>query len=245
MAAGFGAFGGLGGLGAPMRNATPNSNMVASPFADWGGSPEAWQADWQKRYDAEAAKARAPTGYKTQLVPGAEGYDAKAAAPFHEQTRNQMLTDLFGDNAAQAGAAIAADPTLANSLQWFSPESFNFAPHGASAVSESYDYDPGYSPDFSALTAEKERLTPLVEPQLRQQQAYDWMQAGQQENALMSPHYANAGFNTITGMSNPNAGPGQIDGVGMDWAKGVYDPTTQQGTGTYQPAWQRNTNFGW
>lgn len=86
---------------------------------------------------------------------------------------------------------------------------------------------------------------PFLENEMRQQQAYDWMQGGNQDNALMSPDYANAGFNTITGMSNPSAGPGQIDGIGMDWAQGVYDPTTQQGTGTYQPGWQRNAGFGW
>lgn len=245
MAAGFGAFGGLGGLGAPMRNATPNSNTVASPFADWGGSPDAWQADWQRRYDEEAAKARPQTGWRVEHMYGAPDYDPVAAKPFQDQTRNFRLQQLFGDQWQEMGEAIAARPEIANSLQWFSPESFDFGSQGASAVSQSYDYDPGFNPDFSALNDEKARLNPFVENTLRQQQAYDWMQGGQQENALMSPDYANAGFNSITGMSNPNAGPGQIDGVGMDWAHGVYDPTTQQGTGTYQPAWQRNTNFGW
>src|SRR5690606_29019552 len=93
---------------------------------------------------------------------------------------------------------------------------------GGSHIVQTEDYDPGYTPDFSALYAERDRVVPYIENYNRQQQAYNWMQGGNQENAVMSPEYAQAGFNTITGMSNPYAGPGEISGVDMDWAQGVY-----------------------
>src|SRR5690606_15393067 len=59
----------------------------------------------------------------------------------------------------------------------------NNAPPGASHVVSSDDYDPGYESDFSGLEAEKARMGQPAEQQMRQQQAYDWMQGGNQHNA--------------------------------------------------------------
>lgn len=226
---------------APVASASP-----ASPFADFGGSAQAWEADWQRRYDEEAAKARPGAGWAHQLVSSAPGYNAAEAAPFHAQQRD-TLGSVF-DRMAQ-GAVAWSPQEMAESRDRFidmKMQSYTDPTRtgGGSHYVQSPNYDPGYMPNFSALEAEKARLGPHAEPQMRQQQAYDWMQGGNQENAVMSPDYAQAGFNTITGMSNPYAGPGEISGVDMDWAQGVYDPTTQRGTGTYQPTYQR-TGFGW
>lgn len=147
----------------------------------------------------------------------------------------------------------------ANGISEFNPTALNaFDSHVKSALNA---YLPGtsggshlvksqvwstYKPDFASLDAEKARLSPLAEQQMRQQQAYDWMQGGQQQNAIMSGDYANAGFNTITGMSNPYAGPdaASLTGIDTDWLQGVYDPNTQRGTGTYNPT-NYSKNTGW
>lgn len=230
---------------APVASAAP-----ASPFADFGGSPQAWEADWQRRYDEEAAKFVPGSGWAHQLVSSAPGYDASAAAPWHEEQRQSLANawDMRYGDAYANSPAWSPQEAAGFRDKWVDDQMRTYTDPtrtgGATHVVRSEDYSPGYTPDLGALNAEKERLAPLAEQQMRQQQAYDWMQGAHQENAVMSPDYANAGFNTITGMSNPYAGPGEISGVDMDWAQGVYDPTTQRGTGTYQPTYQR-TGFGW
>jgi hypothetical protein len=103
---------------------------------------------------------------------------------------------------------------------------------------------PGYRPDFSALEAEKNMLNPLLQNQIRQQQAYNRMGAFGQENAMPGGGYTQAGFGQVSGQTNPygaDMGMGQamldgaVSGISPDFMSGVYDPKTQQATGVYKP----------
>ncbi|MBI1620363.1 hypothetical protein [Aquamicrobium zhengzhouense] len=254
----FGGFG-LGRLGFthPMRTEAPESETV-SLLPD----QQQWMSDWEKRRAAEAARARPAAAPRAQTFDNA-GYLAANPDVADPSSwggafpANPVGAYHYGAHGAGEGRQgtnfdeakyLQLNPDVAAAVSGgqFSSGLDHFAKHGF-GENRAVNVTPGsagYTPNFSALNAEWDKMTPMFENQTRQQQAYDWMQGGNQENGLMSEDYANAGFNTITGMSNPYAGPGQIEGVDMDWAQGVYDPQTQRGTGTYTPTHQR-TNFGW
>lgn len=254
----FGGFG-LGGLGLnyPMRDKVPESAALSLlPNQD------DWLADWEKRRAAEAAKARPAVNPAPQLFDNS-GYlkaNPDVADPanwggsfpgnpvgayhygVHGAGENRSGTNFDEAKYLQMNpdvAAAVARGEFSSGLEHFGRHGWNEGRYVNMTPGS-----PGYTPNFGALNAEKNKMMPLFENQTRQQQAYDWMEGAHQQNAIMSPEYANAGFNTITGMSNPYAGPGQIDGVSMDWAQGVYDPTTQRGTGTYNPT-NYSKNTGW
>lgn len=255
---GFGSYG-SGGIGSsyPERRNAPVSSSIE--FLPEEG---VWQSDWEKRRAAEAAKARAAVAPKSQRFDNAAYLKANPDVADPMSWGGQFPADPVGSYHYGAHGAgenrqganfneaqyLRLNPDVAAAVEGghFASGLDHFARHGWSEdrnVNQTRGQK-GYTPDFSALNAERERMTSAFENQRRQQQAYEWMQGADQQNAIMSPDYANAGFNTITGLSNPYAGPDAVDGVGMDWASGVYDPSTQSGTGTYQPSWQRN-NFGW
>lgn len=221
MAGSFGSLGGLGGFAPPTRTASPNSQHIKTLSE--------LQAPIQNEYQGLMDVWQQDMGGYDDALRQSFAADIAGAGLNPNQNLSLMLAmSRVGKNAANAGNADWLSGTMGQS--------------GADA----YTATAQGMPDFAPFQARMDAIArPFNENQTRQQQAYDWMQGGNQQNALMSPDYAKAGFNTITGTSNPNAGPGQIEGVDMGWAQGVYDPATQQGTGTYQPTWQRNTGFGW
>jgi hypothetical protein len=112
---------------------------------------------------------------------------------------------------------------------------------------------PGYTPDFTALNAEKDRLQPMAQNQIRQQQAYNMMDGFGQQNAVMGDDYTAAGFGQVSGETNPFAPAmgqaafdlsGGNDGISTDWLSGVYDPQKGQAAGVYRPQ-QNNAMGGW
>lgn len=258
----------------PQRTAAPNSSVVAAPFSAYGGSGAAWEQAWQKAYDEEMMRARPQTGFSIELSPTGKDYNPLTALPVLD-ARKQQLTQIFDQQFGTAdhtdpNVATARRDFVNWMMSPYSGDKLNPTTQyianrndfgmgfgdNLSTVSTaggnlshritSPDYMPRYVPDVARLNTEKEQLAPLAEQQIRQQQAYDQMQGGWQLNGVMSPDYANAGFNQVTGSSNAYAGPSQSDLIGLetDWMQGVYDPSTQRATGAYTPTNYSN-NRGW
>lgn len=224
---------GLGALGGadfynPTRKAMPTSDPIQSDHeltnehGDWVRGMQAQIDRMQRRDLVEEAAWQAHARTDAQIPDGGYGLDYWRDAALRSQ--------------GEGGLAGYGGPREGNLEGWFGDLDGKIRAHEASIGQLRNQLEAGN------LSFDR-KLEGRHENQLRQQQAYDWMQGANQENALMSPDYAKAGFNTITGLTNPYAGP-EGSGASMDWASGVYDPNTQSGTGTYQPSWQR-TNFGW
>jgi hypothetical protein len=253
---------GFGNQTSPMRQNAPQERVVNDPFAGMGGAT-GWQGDWQNRFNQEASRARAPTpgvltpqsftdqqylGSNPDVAAAVSGGAFRSAADhfgqsgfgesrvgsnFDEQTYLDMYPEVA---AAVAGGAFSSGADHFGKYQGvFGDLKVNRAMVGG---------DPGYTPNFSALNAEKDRLNPMAENQIRQQQSFDQMRGFGQDNAVMGQDYTNPGFGQISGQANPygaDMGMGQavlegvVDGVSPDFMSGVYDPTAQQATGAYKP----------
>src|SRR5690606_8169493 len=84
------AYGGLGGLGGwspfPMRSEAPDSQVVQS------------DDEWRMANPQFTTGTRqVQQGYNmVQLIPGADGYDAAAAAPWHQQMMTNPVREWGG-----------------------------------------------------------------------------------------------------------------------------------------------------
>lgn len=257
----IGGLGGLGGFSYPYRFGNPNSQVVeALPFATYGD----WQSDWQSRYDAEAARATAPSTVESQpsminygqpvaSAPAGWTPESRSASnPSWMQQRDDAKYGVIdvdmggGQNAKINTNYTATSPTSADAT-------------GSSLVGRNlYDVQApqtttsgGYTPDFSALNAERERFEPLYENQTRQSQAYGMMRGQGQENAVLGPDYQRPDFGQINGQPQgqntagfPGAGqiPG-LNGIDMSWADGSYNPQ-EGGSGVYGVSPQAGKQWG-
>lgn len=214
---GFGGLGGLGGMGAsfPTRYTAPESQAVGYlPDAD------TWKSEWQKRYDAEAAR---------------RGQGARAAGPSKQDFIAQQLRS----------AAAAPDPTLTWQLEKDIPAFTDYFMGGKgygsamgdvakfglgdATYNEIMNYKPraataGYQPNFSGLNAERDQMTPLFASQTRQQQAYNGMMGNGQENGVIGPEYTAPDFGQVNGDFGQGEMGAQAPAVDMSWSNGVYSP---------------------
>lgn len=243
--AGFGSLGGLGGrpggFGAsfPSRSGSPNSQVV-----DYLRPQDEWQKDWDARRAAEAAKARAPSWSNSapEAPSGALGWQdtsgiGRNIAPnVGSPEWFQANRGLFGEGAPIAEMAwsfqtggdpnYAADAPIAN---YGLMHSFNgpgqSSPTAAPPNVVQSTYDPGYTPDFTALNREREQMMGRYDAQARNQQAYDGMMGNGQINGILGANYSDPNFGQVVG-ATPQ-GPSQED---MAWADGLYNPTGTYGT---------------
>lgn len=223
---------GLGGLGGramsfPTRpNYAPDSQVV-----DFIPNQEAWTADWQARYDAEKAKARAPstitnTGVAGNLRPApVNPVPYGDGSAFFSDLRSVTPPSSGRPNIMPPGSAPApVGPSAFDPQRYFS-DLTSLQPPGGSRPTVYNDYiDPGYTPDFTALNAEKASMMPVFENQNRQQQGYDSMRGWGQENAVMGPDYTNPNFGQISGDPINGQGASPLSGVGQGAMNGVYNP---------------------
>jgi hypothetical protein len=169
----------------------------------------------------------------------------------------------FGQNENRAGSNFDADaylrhnPDVAAAVERgeFTDAAHHFGIHGRSegrTVNERYipgnAGSPGYTPDFTALNAERDKFEPIFQNNTRRQQAFDNMAGLAAPNALLPEGYTGAGFGQVSGDVSPGAmalGQGRamvdgaVDGVSNDFLTGVYDPRMQQATGVYRPPGSR------
>jgi hypothetical protein len=200
------------------------------------------QANWQPEVGAAVFGSNLPIG---ALHYGAWG-----------QNENRSGVNF------DANAYLTRNPDVAQAVNagQFSSAQDHFAKFGWNEgrdVAQTYipgsPGSPGYTPDFTGLNAEKDRLQPMAQNQIRQQQSFDMMNGWGQENAVMGDDYTAAGFGQVSGETNPyGADMGQAafdlsggnDGISTDWLSGVYDPQQGQAAGVYRPQ-QNNAMGGW
>jgi hypothetical protein len=238
---GFGSLGGLGGrpggFGAsfPTRGGAPNSQTV-----DYLGPQEEWQADFNSRWQAEARKAaaavmRSPagrpdaptgdpnwtdsTGISTgwgvgvdpiqEIMANRDKYNASAIVPTYGWTMTSGADPNYHPT--------APTPTwgLTTEINGYQGQSGPGTP--PRIVNDVWD--PGYTPDFSALEQERKQMLARYDAQGRNQQAYDWMLGGGQINGIIGPEYTNPNFGQI-GAQTPEV----PEGTDMAWAADVYRP---------------------
>jgi hypothetical protein len=289
MAAGFGMFGGQRNASFPMRQDPPQSRVVDNPFAGMNG-PGAWISDWQNRFNAEAAQARAP-----ETIATPQGFDNAGYLQGHSDVtspdnwlRDDASAAAFGPASDALGAFhyagwgqhegrgsnfdpnayLQLNPDVAEAISSgiFAEDSpdgpytsahDHFARNGWAEgrnVAMNYEEIPGYTPDFTGLNAERDRMQPLAQNQIRQQQSFNMMNGWGQENGVMNDDYTAAGFGQVSNETNP-FGPGMgqpafdisggNSGISTDWLSGVYDPANQQQSGVFRPQQQNNGFGGW
>jgi hypothetical protein len=227
------------------RAATPGSagTMVARPqtFDSAGylaANPDVGvQSNWQPEVGAAVFGAGSGVDPAALHLAHWGASEGRGGSNFNEAQYLQLNPDV---------AAAVSSGQFSSGLD-------HFGMHGRSEgrnVAQTFDYvggsagDPGYTPDFTALNAEKDRMKPLAENQIRQQQAFDMMNGWGQQNAVMGPEYTQAGFGQVTGETNiaaPAMGQAAFDlsggneGISTDWLTGVYNPQQGQSVGVYRP----------
>ena len=237
----LGNLGALGSMGAsyPSRFNAPKSSVI-----DVLPDAQTWMKDWQARYDAEAAR---------------RGQGASAGGPSQEEYIRTVLTSTqpsgpvtwqpgkdvdaftrhlttggqlyYGDG--QVGEEVARH-ALGNSLY---DQLRNYKPAAPSA---------GYVPNFTALNAEKNKMTPLFSAQTRQQQAHDSMVGNNQQNGVIGEGYTAPNFGQIDGdfgQSGMGAQANQQNSIDMSWTDGTYNPQGSGG-GVYSGPSRRKTEWG-
>jgi len=229
MATGFGSLGGLGSYTSayPMRTNAPDSQTVVHDD-ELNTEYQKWLA--QKQNSLGSMQNR---DYASDLANRGYAQFQRMGGPADDPLSNRSVWEQAAQSYVQGGNPVAVGPDggryhvgnfFGNTL-----ENMQQGDQAAIAAVQS---------EIAQRTQQHQQtMADRGANQLRQQQAYNWMEGGNQTNGLMSPDYANAGFNSISGQANPFAGPPAIDGVGMDWASGAYDPSKQTGTGSYIPAW--------
>jgi hypothetical protein len=222
----YGAYGGLGGLGGyPMRHSAPSSSVVsAAPEM----SHAEWLADWERRY-SDVANSASPDRW---VEGGWVTPDTMPGGPQAYFTRFGHKT--VGDEDAADGVRLRHGATQygarpGGNFGWMTE---GLMPSGWVA---------GNTPNFDALNAERDRLLPMYESMTRNQQSYDSMMGGHQTNATIGENYADANFGSVSGQVN-QALP-TVDGVGMSWANGVYDPA--YASGLYGSSGKARNTDGW
>ena len=234
----------------PVRQFSPQSAMVDNPLAGMG-SMQDWETDWQNRYNAEEARrGQGATGPRA-LGPERDQFIVNElrnlGAPINSTTlgafgignMGSFSDQGHGDYAANvAGLGNMGQNVVANSI---GRDNFD------RLMGYQQQFDPGnagYTPDFSALNAERDKFQPLWENQQRQQQSFNMMEGQGQRFGMMGPDYTSPGFGQVSGQVNPFApemGAGRAavqganDGIDTDWLTGVYDPRTMQAAGVYRP----------
>lgn len=240
------------GLGSsfPMRYEAPESTSVA-----YLPDAETWQTDWEKRRAAEAARARSAT------APMAQGFDNSGYLAANPDVANPNSWQ-FGMPTAPVGAyhygahgagegrtgsnfdaakylQLNPDVAAAVARGEFASAADHFGRHGwteGRAVNMTAG-SPGYKPNYAALNAEQDRMMPLFESQIAQQQAYNNMIGNGQQNAVIGPGYTDPNFGQVDGQIGDGKPPA-VPGVDPSWSSGVYNPQ-----GTYDP--QRKSGWGW
>jgi hypothetical protein len=242
----FGGFGTPGGFGAtyPMRDMaqTPNSDVVT-----WTPDAKRFEANWLQEWNA----AEPVIGWTdpTQLVVGAEGYNANTADPYKQQLFDQMTTQKL------LGAGVSQDdltPELLADYQTKVGGADNFLALQGMPYSGGFDlggsYAGGTSPNGAShmvstafednsrreeLLAQMKSMMPLFQNQAVQQSAYNSMNGGGQLNGILGKDYSNPTFGQVT--NNPGLSQGTLDILA-----GSATPTT----GTYDPLNSSSGVFG-
>lgn len=227
--AGFGSLGGLGGAPGGFGTSYPSRGGNA-PVSGQVMSDQEFHNDWSKRL---AAVPRTVSN-SVELVPGASGYDAAAAAPYLSNISDQNKAFSYKSFGSQQGDSSALDTAIgyARSLGFnyqrnpdgttsllrdaYGPASTAAATGGSHAVRLANTANPEWGRLNQQYQNEAGRRE---DAQTRNQQAYDWMLGGNQINGIIGPEYTNPYFNQI------GAQAGQIpEGTDMDWAADVYRP---------------------
>ena len=225
-AGGFGQWGsqpgGLGGLGGapqrntpyPMRQNTPQSGTVIDPLVRDGMG--SFQG-WQNDWQGRW-----------------NAEEGRRRAPGYVQgLRPEMVETLPGAEGYQAEFS-----------QYDPNRPYSGGSHKTLQNVMGTLWDDGYTPDFTALDAERARYEPLFQNRERAQQSFNMMEGQGQRFGMMGPDYTNPGFGQVSGEVNPfspDMGAGRAavqganDGISTDWLTGVYDPTQMQAMGVYRP----------
>lgn len=252
---GFGSLGGLGGrpggfgMSYPTRVGAPNSQAI-----DYVRPREEWEPDFDARWKAEAARASGPS--MSWVTPQQSQPDAPTGAVNWRDSTG--VSNSWGDGIEPNSyiqqnrhlySADAPIPVIGQTMTVGANPNYNpsapyptwgptFETNGYQGVLPPYEapkpyqvFNPGYTPDFSALEREKEKMMGLYDAQARQQQAYDVMSGGHQINGIMGPNYSDPNFGRITGAEPKTNAPED-----MAWADGLYNPT-----GTYSTAPGKST----
>lgn len=218
--AGFGnPSGRSGGFGSsfPSRGGAPDSQTV-----DYLRPQDEWQSDFDARWGAEASRARAPGFAPMQFDASQPGY--------YEMPGKTMPP--ANPNAGR----FSGDPTLPPlPTHQQAPTRISID----SLTPQSGQYDPGYTPDFSALNAEKDQMTQRYDAFQRQNQAYNVMNGNGMLNGVLSDAYAGPNYGQINTAGGTGVGQDPTSGVNMDWT-GVYNPQTGSGAvGQARRGWGR------
>lgn len=210
-----GSLGGLGGRESsfPQRFGAPVSNQVQS-------LEEMQKPIWDEYNAAVAARQNAANDFweQNQSVLDARTAGVPGMTP---ELQRQLDSTL-----KSAGSRLGGEWLFAHSPDSGVAEEYN-------ALQAPIDVQ-SYQDRADAIAQ------PFLENQTRNQQAYDSMRNNGQINALIGPDYSNANFGSISGQGAAQLP--EIDGVNMDWASGVYNPSKANGmfgnTGrTYKQGW--------
>jgi hypothetical protein len=196
-------FGGLGGLG----GRSPSFPVrFGAPVSNSVQSLEELQKPiWDEYQNAVNARTQSSNDFWTKY-----------------QGTLDARTDFAGPNQSQLDRTFKVAASRGPGAEWV------FA-HDPNAEAIANEYNDAHAPvDMAAYTQRAQAIAqPYLENQTRNQQAYDSMTNNGQVNALIGPDYSNANFGSISGQGAAQLP--QIDGVNMDWAQGVYNPSQANG----------------
>lgn len=231
--AGFGGLGGRGGFGAsfPTRNAMPNSNVVESvPF----GSRQEWQADFDRRWaDANRAPTAEfrPTG---SLIPDYVAFDPQGPQLVGQDAGGRPTpwdgvptTPSSGPTLVSSGMPTAA--TSGSTLESY------IADYSASNGGTAPTFSDPWSPNLSALEAERSRMPGMYDAFERNTQAYNNMGGRGMMNGILSEGYSSPTYGRVSTAGNGAQTP-DTTGLNMDWT-GVYNPTSGSGAVGQRRRW--------
>jgi hypothetical protein len=213
------------GMGRPTFSQPRQESQTVSSFRESDVSD--WMSGWQSRYDAEAGRASAGSVASKEYLPSfawSEGLNMRGGpwAPVSDMGRPQFINGWQSEDFG--GTRFGHDD-------------------GGVYMQQGYD-SPGYTPDFSALNAEKAakeaEFAAARERQNRQQQAYSQQLGSNFAGGIINDSYQTPFGGQITGQSSPFGNDPGMPGVTMPWAQpwgtpGYGGATGGQSIGGYSP----------